>query len=66
MKKVRIDVPNLLYAVGITMMILVASHILPISWSSLYTYWLLSLVYGAASMLTQGVIDEVKRNNDKR
>lgn len=66
MKKVRIDVPNMLYAVGLALTILTASHILPIEWSDLCTYWLLTFVYSAAPLLTQGVIDEVKRNNDKR
>ena len=65
MKKVRIDIPDLLYGVGIALTILVASHILDVSWSSLFNYWLLTLVYDAAETLTQGVIDEVKRANDK-
>ncbi|WP_203624478.1 hypothetical protein [Lacticaseibacillus sp. 866-1] len=65
MKKVRIDVPNLLYAGGITLTILVASHILPVDWSSLFDYWILACTYGIVSTITTGVIDEVKRENDK-
>ncbi|MFD1428677.1 hypothetical protein [Lacticaseibacillus mingshuiensis] len=66
MKKVRIDVTSGLYSVGIVLMILTASNILPIAWSDLCTYWLLTCTYGTGAMLTQGIISEVKRANDKR